>query len=211
MDKLFMMVAGGAFFCLMIIVGCAVHHVPAKSAKQVIDKSSRDVSVKIDQGGLLAHKQKAGTTKIVAVVGNLAPHFTLKDEQGCERSLEEFKGKRVVLYFYPKDGTPGCKKQACSLRDSYGLFEKNGIVVLGISYDSVASHQKFKEKYKLPFILLSDSTKKVAKAYGASSAWFFVSQRKTFLINEKGVIIAIINDVDPSTHTALVLERFGIH
>lgn len=149
------------------------------------------------------------------VIGDKAPDFTLKDDLGKNRSLSEFLGKKVVLYFYPKDNTPGCTKEACSLANGYNTFEKNNIAVLGISYDSVSSHQKFKAKYKLPFILLSDADKKVAKLYGAAGTWLFffsapIASRITFLIDEKGIIKAIINDVDVSHHANEVLKYFEI-
>lgn len=155
-------------------------------------------------------KAKKTITGTLAV-GSIAPNFTLNDEQGNARTLEEFKGRRIVLYFYPMDDTPGCAKQACSIRDSYSLFEKNKIVVLGVSYGSVSSHKKFKVKYNLPFILLSDDKKMVAKMYEARSLWMFVPQRKTYLIDEQGIIKDIMNNVDPATHTGLVLARFGVH
>lgn len=96
-----------------------------------------------------------------------APDFSLQDHTGTVRTLSEFKGSYVVLYFYPKDDTPGCTKEACMIRDSYNDFETSGIVVLGVSKDSPESHVKFREKYELPFILLSDMDKSVINAYGA--------------------------------------------
>lgn len=127
-------------------------------------------------------------------VGTKAPGFSLEDDQGQIRSLEDFRGKKVVLYFYPKDKTPGCTKQACGFADLYPQFEEKGAVVIGISKDSVASHKSFKEKYNLPFILLSDPDLEVIKAYGVwkektsfgKTALGIV--RSTYLINEEGVI-----------------------
>lgn len=143
-------------------------------------------------------------------IGEVAPEFTLLDDEGNLRSLAEFKGKKVVLYFYPKDNTPGCTKEACSLRDSFDEFKKHNIVVLGVSYDSVKSHKKFKEKQKLPFILLSDKKRNVAHAYGADKHFlgYFYPSRKTFLINEHGVITNIMNDVTPATHADDILNLF---
>lgn len=145
-------------------------------------------------------------------VGTKAPDFTLKDDEGNERSLHDFLGKKVVLYFYPKDDTPGCRKEACSLRDSFDTFEKNNIVILGVSYDSVKSHRKFKAKYKLQFILLSDSSKKVAKMYGAAPKWLFfsapIASRITFLIDESGIVKDIIKDVDVTHHAEDILRYF---
>ncbi|MBX9831106.1 peroxiredoxin [Candidatus Babeliales bacterium] len=148
-------------------------------------------------------------------VGAKAPDFTLKNDAGVDCSLHDFLGKKVVLYFYPKDSTPGCTKEACSIRNDHALFEKNNIVVLGVSYDSVSSHKKFKEKHNLPFTLLSDNKKKVAKAYGAASTWLFffsapIPSRITFLIDEKAVIVAVIKDVDVSNHAKEILKAFGI-
>ena len=116
----------------------------------------------------------------------------------------------MVIYFYPKDDTPGCTKEACGFRDNYGLFEKNGIVVLGISYDSPESHQKFKEKYNLPFILLSDETKNVAKAYGAYEGItkFMWPKRITFLIDETGKILHVFEKVTVTEHAQDVLNAF---
>jgi peroxiredoxin Q/BCP len=148
------------------------------------------------------------------LVGSKAPDFTLKDDEGKDRSLHDFLGRKVVLYFYPKDYTPGCTKEACSLRDSYDKFEKNNIVILGVSYDSVSSHRKFKAKYKLQFILLSDSSKKVAKMYGAAPKWLFfsapIASRMTFLIDEAAVIKAVLKDVDVTHHAQDVLRYFNI-
>jgi thioredoxin-dependent peroxiredoxin len=157
------------------------------------------------------------TCKAAAVlqVGSQAPVFKLSDEQGKERTLEEFKNQYVVLYFYPKDETPGCTKQACSLRDNFDAFSQKNIVVLGISYDKPAAHKSFKEKHKLPFILLSDSDKSVAKAYGAAQYFLGftlpIPQRKTFVIAPGGTIIDIMPNVDVSMHTKNVLERIEAH
>jgi len=141
-------------------------------------------------------------------IGDKAPDFKLKDDSGQSRTLAEFYGKKVVLYFYPKDDTPGCTKEACSFRDNYNAFEENGIVVLGISYDSPESHKNFKQKYNLPFILLSDETKKVAKAYGAYGGLtkVFFPKRITFLINEEGIICHIFEKVTVTEHAGEVLD-----
>lgn len=191
--------------------GKAVEETKGKIATGVekIKQKGQEVKGKIKEGMHdVAEKIKKATGVLEA--GDFAPGFSLKDEMGKIRTLEEFRGRRIVLYFYPMDDTPGCTKQACSLRDSYSAFEKNNIVVIGINYSSVKSHKNFKGKLNLPFILLSDYKKKVAKAYGAKSAWIIIPQRKTYLIDEEGIIKDIISDVDPSTHTKLVLERFGV-
>lgn len=140
-------------------------------------------------------------------VGDLAPSFSLPDQDGVMRSLQEYQGKYVVLYFYPKDSTPGCTKQACSLRDNFKSFEENNISVIGINYDTPESHKAFKEKFKLPFTLLSDKERRVAKEYGAKN-WFFIPLpcRMTFIIDASGVVRSILNKVDVSTHTQKILE-----
>ena len=144
--------------------------------------------------------------------GNKAPSFNLQDETGAWRSLDEFHGKKVVLYFYPHDDSPGCTEQACSFRDKAALYAENNIVVLGISYDSPESHAAFKAKYRLPFILLSDPNREVAEAYGAKSGIPLVNRffpnRVTFLIDAQGNIIKMLQDIDVSTYAEGVLEEF---
>jgi thioredoxin-dependent peroxiredoxin len=143
-------------------------------------------------------------------VENKAPEFKLLDEENQKRSLSEFKGKKIVLYFYPKDNTPGCTAQACGIRDKFKEFQENKIVVLGVSYDTPASHKLFKERQNLPFILLSDAKKEVAKKYGAYSSIInsLYPERKTFLINEEGKIIKILENVDIKTHVDDILTSF---
>ena len=145
-------------------------------------------------------------------VGDKAPDFRLMDKEGREVSLSDHLGKRVVLYFYPKDNTPGCTRQACAFAGLYGEFERRGVVVIGISKDSVASHQKFAEKHGLPFILLSDPELTAIKAYGV---WqekklygkiSFGVVRTTFIIDEQGIISHIMPKVKPDTNAAEILE-----
>ena len=145
-------------------------------------------------------------------VGMKAPDFTLYDKEGREVKLSSFLGKRVVLYFYPKDNTPGCTRQACAFAGLYGEFERRGVTVIGISKDSVASHQKFAEKHGLPFVLLSDPELSVIKAYGV---WqekklygkvSFGVVRTTFIIDEQGNISHIMPKVKPDTNAAEILE-----
>lgn len=145
-------------------------------------------------------------------INDKAPSFTLKDKSGNDVSLSDFKGKRVVLYFYPKDNTPGCTRQACAFAGLYGEFEKKGVQVIGISRDSVQSHVKFAEKYNLPFILLSDPELEAIKAYGV---WqekklygkvSFGVVRTTFIIDENGNIEKIMPKVKPDTNAAEILE-----
>ena len=144
-------------------------------------------------------------------VGDKAPAFTLKDKDNNDVSLSDFSGKKVVLYFYPKDNTSGCTKQACAFAAAYGLFKKKGAVVIGVSRDSTSSHVKFAEKYELPFILLSDPELQVINAYGVwqeKKNYGKVSMgvvRSTYLIDEKGVIEKVMPKVKPDTNAADIL------
>lgn len=149
-------------------------------------------------------------TNMQLSVGDIAPDFRLKDETGTYRTLSEFTGKKVVIYFYPKDDTPGCTKEACSFRDGYREIQAQEIVILGISYDSSSSHKKFKEKYNLPFSLLSDEKKEAAKAYGAykGTEQSQTPLRITFLIDENGKIVHIFEKVNVSEHAREVLDAF---
>ena len=130
-------------------------------------------------------------------------------------SPADFRGQKLVLYFYPKDDTPGCTKEACSFRDAFSQYKKKGIAVLGVSPDSEASHQKFVTKYKLPFTLLADTDKTIAEAYGVWGEKKFMGRtymgvhRTTFLIDEKGKIKKIFEKVKPEDHAREVLEAFA--
>ena len=143
--------------------------------------------------------------------GTVAPDFTLSDKDGHPVSLSDLRGRRVVLYFYPKDNTPGCTRQACGFAASYAEFERRGIVVVGISKDSVASHQKFADKYALPFILLSDPDRVAIEAFGVWQEKKIAGKvgmgvvRTTFLINEAGVIVAVMPKVKPDTNATEIL------
>ena len=143
--------------------------------------------------------------------GDVAPDFTAKTGGGKTVSLADFRSKNVVLYFYPRDDTPGCTVEACKFRDEFADFKKNGIVVLGVSADSVASHEKFSEKFKLPFVLLADEDKAIARAYGAWGEKSFMGRkfmgmrRITFLIGPNGRIRKIWLKVKPPKHSAEVL------
>lgn len=145
--------------------------------------------------------------------GSKAPDFTTTDENGKAVKLSSYKGKKVVLYFYPKDDTPGCTAEACSLRDNYSALQKAGYVVLGISSDDAKSHTKFKAKYNLPFTLLADTDKKVHEAYGIwveKSMYgrkYMGTARVTFIIDEKGIIEEVIEKVDTKNHAAQVLKQ----
>lgn len=136
--------------------------------------------------------------------GTTAPDFTLADHTGAMRTLSEFTGSYVVVYFYPKDDTPGCTKEACMIRDVYNDFERAGIVVLGISKDSPASHAKFREKYELPFILLSDPEKLAIGPYGASQ--LIGTKRISYIIDPNGVIVGTYPNVDPASHAMQLLQ-----
>lgn len=137
-------------------------------------------------------------------VKTIAPHFKLLDQDGKEHSLFHHRGSFVLVYFYPKDDTPGCTKEACVIRDAYKDFESNNVKVFGISADSVESHKKFAEKYQLPFTLLSDPKKEVIKKYGADGALF--SKRISYLINPLGKIEKVYPKVDPAHHGVEILK-----
>ncbi len=145
-------------------------------------------------------------------IGQKAPDFTLIDKDGKEVTLSSFLGKKIVLYFYPKDNTPGCSRQACAFASAYDGFLKKNAVVIGISKDSVASHQKFAEKYNLPFILLSDPELVAINAYGVwqeKKRCGKISMgvvRSTFIIDEDGNISKVMYDVKPDTNPTEVLE-----
>jgi len=147
--------------------------------------------------------------KNMVKIGQKAPDFCLQDENGTWRNFSEFADKKVVLYFYPKDETPGCTKEACGFRDYYKEYEKHHIIIIGINYDSWQSHKKFKEHHKLPFMLLSDPDANIAQAYGAYQGimQYFFPKRITFLIDH-GVIKHIINDVDVATHAQEIIKLF---
>jgi thioredoxin-dependent peroxiredoxin len=143
--------------------------------------------------------------------GDKAPEFSAPINGGGQASLSEFAGKNVILYFYPKDDTPGCTKEACAFRDEYSAFKRKGAVVLGVSIDSAKSHDKFINKYKLPFPLLSDEDKRIVEAYGVWGEKRFMGRkymgtyRVTFLIGPDGVIKRIWPEVKPETHAKEVL------
>jgi peroxiredoxin Q/BCP len=144
--------------------------------------------------------------------GDLAPDFTTNDQEGKPVSLNDFRGKKVVLYFYPNDMTPGCTAEACSLRDNYKALQKKGYVVLGISTNDEKSHRKFIEKEKLPFSLLADTDKSVHQKYGTwieKSMYgrkYMGTARVTFVIDEKGVISEVIEKVNTREHASQILE-----
>jgi len=141
-----------------------------------------------------------------------APDFELKNEKGEIITLSDYLGDIVILYFYPKDDTPGCTTEACNFRDDYSLYEQADVKIIGVSPDSVTSHDKFKTKYKLPFPLLSDEDHQEAEAYGVWGLKKFMGKeyygilRTTFLIDKNGMIARVFEGVKPSSHSAEVLE-----
>lgn len=145
-------------------------------------------------------------------IGDMAPDFTLPSGEGKEVSLKDFRGKKLVIYFYPKDDTPGCTKEACSFRDNLSRVKKKGAAIIGISSDSINSHKIFIDKYALTFPLLSDETKEVLKSYGVWKKKSFMGkqymgiERTTFIIDEKGKIIKIFHKVKVDGHVDEVLE-----
>lgn len=147
------------------------------------------------------------------IVGDTAPDFALSDSSSNIVRLSDFRGRKVVLYFYPKDNTPGCTRQACAFADNYTEYKKRNIAVIGISKDSVESHRKFAEKYNLPFILLADPDLQAIKSYGVwqeKKLYGKVSMgvvRTTFIISEEGIIEAVMPKVKPDTNAAEILEK----
>lgn len=147
--------------------------------------------------------------------GTKAPDFTLEDKSGNKISLSDFLGKKVILYFYPKDNTPGCTRQACAFAASYEAFKQKDIAVIGISKDSVASHQRFAEKHGLPFILLSDPDGVAVEAYGVWKEKTMFGKtalgivRTTFIIDENGTVEKVMPKVKPDTNASDILEYLG--
>ena len=148
--------------------------------------------------------------------GMKAPQFALKDKDGKEVRLSDFLGKKVVLYFYPKDSTPGCTRQACAFAGAYDIFTDNNVVIIGVSKDSVASHRKFAENNGLPFILLSDPDRQAIEAYGVwqeKKNYGKVTMgvvRSTFIIDEQGSILKVMPKVKPDTNAAEIIEFLGL-
>jgi thioredoxin-dependent peroxiredoxin len=143
--------------------------------------------------------------------GIAAPDITLLDEAGTVRNLSDYRGNPVVLYFYPKDDTPGCTTEACNFRDDYGVYQQAGVVILGVSPDSPKAHTKFKEKYHLPFTLLADENHQVCELYGVWGPKKFMGReyegvhRTTFLIDGQGQIVKVFENVKPDGHSQEIL------
>ena len=150
--------------------------------------------------------------RIQLKIGDTAPEIRAKDQQGHSFSLLKYLGKKVIIYFYPKDSTPGCTAESCDLRDNYVYLQKQGFEVIGISTDSQKSHLKFIEKYKLPFLLISDTDKLVVNDYGVYGQKKFLGKsymgifRTTFIIDEKGKIEEIITNVETKNHSKQIIE-----
>jgi thioredoxin-dependent peroxiredoxin len=147
--------------------------------------------------------------------GAKAPDFSTTDQSGKKVSLKDYRGSKVVLYFYPKDDTPGCTKEACAFRDSFAKFKKLGVEILGVSVDHEKSHQSFAEKYSLPFTLLADTDKKIVEAYGV---WgektlygkkYLGTHRVTYLIDEAGRIASVFPKVKPEEHAEEILKTLA--
>lgn len=145
-----------------------------------------------------------------------APEFEVFDDTNTLRKLSDYRGKNVLLYFYPKDDTPGCTKEACNFRDDYSAYEKAGIVILGVSPDSVESHVKFKKKFQLQFPLLVDKDHKICDLYGVWGPKKFMGKeyegvlRTTFLIDPNGKIKEVFENVRPAEHSAEILNKLGL-
>ena len=147
--------------------------------------------------------------------GDQAPDFTLQSDAGTDVTLSLLRGRPVVLYFYPRDDTPGCTAQACGIRDVYGDFERAGAIVLGVSPDDEGSHVKFKQKYELPFTLLADKDHSVAEQYGVwgeksyAGRKYLGVKRSTFVIDEAGLVKKVMHNVKPATHADDVLAALA--
>ncbi len=149
-------------------------------------------------------------------IGDPAPDFSAVDHEGRSVSLGDFRGSRLILYFYPKDDTPGCTAEACNLRDNYHVLKEKGFRIVGVSADDAHSHQKFISKYALPFTLIPDKAKKILRDYGAWGMKKMYGKeyegilRKTFVISAEGIIEAIIEKVDTKDHAGQILRETGV-
>ncbi len=141
-------------------------------------------------------------------VGNTAPGFTVNDTNGNTVSLSDFSGKTVVLYFYPKDDTPGCTKEACGFRDNYAVYQDKAVVVLGVSGDDEGSHQAFTTQYNLPFPLLADTNKSLMQAYDVDGGGY--AKRVTYVINGEGLISHVYDSINTETHAQDILADLGV-
>ena len=180
---------------------------PAKKVKKTAVKADKAVNKKKPAAAFQPHQ-----TKIKP--GDNAPVFSGVDQDGKTVSLADYKGKKLVIYFYPKDDTPGCTAQACSLRDGYDALKKKGIEIVGVSKDPVSKHKQFEKKYQLPFRLIADEDLKVLKAYDVWGTKQFMGRvfegiiRTSFLIDEKGKIKAVIDKPNTADHATQILESW---
>ncbi|MEM9137645.1 MAG: peroxiredoxin [Cyanobacteria bacterium P01_F01_bin.42] len=141
-------------------------------------------------------------------VGTKAPAFTVKDTQGNTVSLSDYSGKTVVLYFYPKDDTPGCTREACSFRDNYAVYQGKDVAVFGVSGDDESSHQAFTSKFSLPFPLLADTSKSLMQSYGVESGGY--AKRVTYIIDSSGTISHVYDSVNTDTHAQDIIADLGL-
>lgn len=167
---------------------------------------------KLTMGLLALFSLVAGARADVPAVGSAAPEFSLPDQHGAVRRLAEWRGRWVVLYFYPKDDTPGCTTEACAFRDDLAQLTALGAQVVGVSVDDTASHKAFAEKYHLPFPLLADTDAVVAKRYGALSDWLVVkmAKRYTFLVDPAGRVAKVYRAVEASRHSAEIIADLKV-
>ncbi len=154
-------------------------------------------------GGSFGACSTTGGASLIAV-GARAPSFRAPDQTGAVRTLEEFRGRPLVVFFYPKDGTPGCTKEACAFRDAWKAYEARGTAIVGISTDDVAAHARFAAEHQLPFPLLADADGAIARAWGVGVT-FGIAQRQTVLVDGQGVVVKTWPDVDPGVHAAEIL------
>lgn len=152
----------------------------------------------------------SASAKIMLKDGEMAPNFTLRGSDGHMHSLNQFRGKYVVLYFYPKDETPGCTTEACNFRDHVSTITKDGAKVIGISVQTVKSHKAFIKKYNLNFLLLADPQHKVVSEYGVYNKKWDMANRVTFIVNPKGRIVKIYQNVDPKIHAKQVIDELAL-
>jgi peroxiredoxin Q/BCP len=180
----------------------------AQSRRGILSLAALLPALALAFGSLVAGGRPALADGVAPAVGKPAPAFKLQDQAGKWHSLADYKGKWVALYFYPKDDTPGCTTQACGFRDNVFAFNKEGAVILGISVDDVASHKAFAEKHGLPFALLADADKSVAKTYGVLRNYgvMEVARRDTFLVDPQGRVAKHYESVKPDGHSQLVLD-----
>ncbi len=192
-----------------------------KTAVKVIKKAIKKIQIKTKKFAVKTTvkkitDKKSNNKKFVAhktslKIGDKAPNFEGLDQHGNTLNLKSFVGKKIIIYFYPKDDTPGCTATACSLRDEHTFLNKNNFVVIGVSADDQKSHLKFANKYELPFSLIADVNKSILKAYQVWGTKQFMGKiydgiiRTTFIINEKGIISNIISDVNTSSHAQQIL------